>query len=163
MEISRRRVVSPPAKTHPNFREARRRPAKNSSSQRPVWLSGSARLRRKQRGTPPIAAMSLTARARHFQPRESGGCSSWRKWVPSRNQSQVRIISWLARGRKSAASSPMPRRTSGETSPRRRNALSILSIRSLSRTVMTKTKSENPCLFPCVARRSALPYKDIAL
>src|SRR5205085_3183063 len=115
-------------------RDARPRPARNLLSQRPVCVSGSAKLSRKHRGPPPIAAMSLTARARHFHPTESGGCFSRRKWVPSRNQSQVRIISWPALGRKRAASSPLPRRTSGEASGRRPNALSILLISSFSRT-----------------------------
>src|SRR5256885_1772503 len=52
---------------------------------------------------------SLTALARHFQPTASGGCFSRKKCVPSRNQSQVRIISCPGFGRKSAASSPIPR------------------------------------------------------
>ena len=109
--ISFRRVESPPARTHRNLREARRSPARNRSSQRPVCVSGRARLSRKQRGVPPIAATSLTARARHFQPTASGGCFSRKKWVPSRNQSQVRIVYCSPFGRKSDASSPIPRAT----------------------------------------------------
>ncbi len=60
---------------------------------------------------PPIAATSLIARARHFQPTASGGCFSRKKWVPSRNQSQVRIVSCSRFGRKSDASSPIPSAT----------------------------------------------------
>src|SRR5207245_7957737 len=84
---------------------------RNRSSHRPVCDSALARLSRKQRGVPPIAAISLIARARHFQPTASGGCFSRKKCVPSRNQSHVRIVSWPGLGRKSAASSPIPRAT----------------------------------------------------
>jgi hypothetical protein len=89
------------------LRDARRSPARKSSSQRPVCEAGRAKLRRKQRGAPPMAAISLTALARHFHPTESGGCLSRRKCVPSRNQSQVRMVSCPGFGRKSAASSPI--------------------------------------------------------
>src|SRR5229473_3617310 len=111
IRISFRRVVSPPANAHWNLREARRSPPRNRSSHRPVCVSGRARLSRKQRGAPPIAATSLTARARHFQPTASGGCFFLRKCVPSRNQSQVRTFSCLRFGRKSDASSPIPSAT----------------------------------------------------
>src|SRR6266850_5368832 len=113
IRISSRRVVSPPASAHWNLREARRKPPRNRLSHRPVCVSGRARLSRKQRGAPPIAATSLTALARHFQPTASGGGFSRKKCVPSRNQSQVRTISWPGFGRKSAASSPIPRETDG--------------------------------------------------
>lgn len=68
--------------------------------------------------------MSLTARARHFQPMESGGCFCLRKWVPSRNQSQVRMSSCRDFGRKRAASSPIPRESEGQ--PGDRDNLAIL-------------------------------------
>jgi hypothetical protein len=126
MRILSRRVVSPPTNTHSNLREARRKPPRNSSSQRPVCETGSARLKRKQRGIPPIAATSLRARARHFHPTESAGCFSRRKCVPSRNQSQVRISSRPARGRNSAASSPMPSLTPRKARKLPPSALSIL-------------------------------------
>src|SRR5882762_436816 len=111
IRISSRRVVSPPASAHWNLPEARRKPPRNRSSHWPVCVSGKARLSRKQRGAPPIAATSLTALARHFQPTASGGCFSRKKCVPSRNQSQVRTISCPGFGRESAASSPIPRAT----------------------------------------------------
>jgi len=105
------RVVSPPASGHWNLREARRKPPRKRSSQRSVSFSGRARLKRKQRGVPPIAATSLSALARHFQPTESGGCLSRKKCVPSRNQSHVRTVSCPNFGRNSAASSPIPNAT----------------------------------------------------
>src|SRR3981189_3711144 len=86
IRISFRRVVSPPASTHWNLREARRSPPRNRSSHRPVCVSGRARLSRKQRGAPPIAAPSLIALARHFHPTASGGCFFRKKCVLSRNQ-----------------------------------------------------------------------------
>src|SRR5712692_7779303 len=95
-------------RTHPNLRDARLNPPRNRSSHGPVRDLGNARLRRKHRGIPPIAATSLTALARHFQPTASGGCISRKKCVPSRNQSHVRIISCPGFGLKSAASSPIP-------------------------------------------------------
>ena len=83
-------------------------PPKNSSSHRPANSFGKARLNKKHRGVPPIAATSLTARARHFQPTESAGCLSRRKCVPSRNQSHVKTTSRPRAGRNNAASSPIP-------------------------------------------------------
>jgi hypothetical protein len=121
------RVVSPPASAHPNLLAARCNPPRNSLSQTPVCEVGKARLNRKQRGTPPIAVTSLIARARHFHPTASGGCLSRRKCEPSRNQSQVRIWSKPAVPLKSAASSPIPRRT---TESRVRVRAAISSIRS---------------------------------
>jgi len=111
MRISFRRVVSPPARKQRNLREARRNPPRKRSSHRPVCVSGRAKLSRKQRGIPPMAATSLSALARHFHPTESGGCFSRKKCVPSRDQSQVRISSWPGFGRRTAASSPIPRAT----------------------------------------------------
>ena len=105
------RVVSPPAAAHPNRRAARCNPPRNSSSHRPVCVFGTARLSRKHRGSPPIAAMSLAARARHFQPTASAGCNSRRKCVPSKNQSHVRIVSYPFRAANRAASSPIPSRS----------------------------------------------------
>lgn len=61
-----------------------------------------------------MAATSLTARARHFQPMESAECLLRRKWVPSRNQSHVRTVSCPADGIKIAASSPIPKRRERE-------------------------------------------------
>src|SRR5690242_7348200 len=109
MRMSFRRVVSPPTREQRNLREARRNPPRKKSSHWLVCVSGKARLSRKQRGLPPMAATSLSALARHFHPTESGGCLSRKKCVPSRNQSQVRISSWPGFGRRSAASSPIPR------------------------------------------------------
>src|SRR5208283_2076022 len=86
-------------------------PPRNSVNHRSVCVEGSARLRRKHLGVPPIAAMSLTARARLFQPTASGGCLSRRKCVPSTDQAHVRISCCPARGLNSAASSPIPRWT----------------------------------------------------
>ena len=100
------RVVSPPASSQRSARDARRYPPKKEFSHFPVKLSGNAKLSRKQRGLPPMAATSLTARARHFQPTTSGGCLPRRKCEPSRNQSHVRIVSWPGDGVHSAASSP---------------------------------------------------------
>src|ERR1700759_1342309 len=86
---------------------ARCSPSKNSPNHLPVSSVGNAKLNRKQRGMPPIAAMSLTARARHFQPTESAGCLFRKKWVPSSDQWKERMVSCPGGGRKSAASSPM--------------------------------------------------------
>jgi len=123
IRISLRRVVSPPASAQSKRRDARRRPARNSSSQRPVCRGGRAMLSRKHRGVPPIAATSLTARARHFHPTASAGCLFRRKCVPSRNQSQVRIVSYSLLAIKRAASSPGPRRTPWSDPWRRRPAI----------------------------------------
>src|SRR4029077_10499507 len=96
IRISSRRVVSPPANWQPKRRAARRRPPRNWSSQRRVWLSGRARLSRKHLGSPPMAATSLTARARHFQPTESGGRLARRKRAPFAQQVKGTIRSYPA-------------------------------------------------------------------
>src|SRR5713226_3113940 len=130
IRISFRRVVSPPANTHRNVLDARCSPAKKASSHRPLCVSGSAKLSKKQRGSPPIAAISLTALDRHFHPTASGGCICRKKCVRSRNQSQVRIVSYPTLGRKSAASSPIPRATCCPTpSPRDDRELSAIFLR----------------------------------
>jgi hypothetical protein len=110
MRIRSCRVVSPPAMEQPKNLDALRSPPRNSSSHLPVCVVGIARFNKKHRGVPPIAAMSLAARARHFHPTLSAGCVSLRKWDPSRNQSLVRIVSKPGRGFQSAASSPTPKR-----------------------------------------------------
>jgi len=105
--ISLRRVVSPPARGQCSAREALFSPSRNCSSHAPVRVEGRAKLSRKQRGCAPIAVTSLDARTRLFHPIDSGGCLFRRKCVPSRNQSQVNIVSCPARGRHTAASSPI--------------------------------------------------------
>ena len=127
-------MVSPPASGHWNLREARRKPLRKRSSQRPVSFCGRARLKRKQRGAPPIAATSLIVLARHFQPTESGGCLSRRKCVFSRNQSQVRMVSCPDLAWKSAVSSPIPKATDRAEvlSSSNRHPLAILLIRESS-------------------------------
>lgn len=58
-----------------------------------------------------MAARSLVARANDLYPTESAGWVFIRKWVPSRNASQLSTKSVLLEGERIAASSPAPRRT----------------------------------------------------
>src|SRR5215470_2828145 len=88
-----KRVVSPPARGQPSLSVALESPFKNASSHFPVQSTGIAKLTRQQRGSPPMAATSLAARARLFHPTASGGCKFFRKCLPSRNQSVVKIVS----------------------------------------------------------------------
>ena len=65
-------------------------------------------------GCPPIAAMSLSPRARQRCPIDSGECQSRRKWMPSSEKSVVTNVSFSSclprRGcsRSTAQSSPIP-------------------------------------------------------
>jgi hypothetical protein len=83
-----------------------------------------------------MAAMSLIALARHFQPTAAAGCLSRKKCVPSKNQSHVNIVKKPGREANSAASSPMPSGTATDRQRDRDPAALILSIRSGSAGVM---------------------------
>jgi hypothetical protein len=61
-------------------------------------------------GSPPMAAMSLSPRARQRCPTDSGGCQSRRKCTPSRLKSVVTRKSRSFENRRTEASSPMPTR-----------------------------------------------------
>ncbi len=164
ISTSFRRVVSPPAASQSSSLAARRSPRKKSSSHLPVKSAGKARLIRKQRGLPPIAATSLTARARHFHPTASAGCFPRRKCDPSRNQSQVSTTSRPRVGTQSAASSPIP--NASELPPRRRpfrKAL-IFSINSFSCALIFVCHPPSPRLNPVLRAsgqfsRAVLKYK----
>ena len=105
--------VSPPARGTRCISPRACRPSKKRSTQaRPSALAsigaGSARERNAASGVAPIAARSLSPRARQRWPTDSGGCKSRRKWRPSSVKSVVTRISDPACGRRIAQSSPMP-------------------------------------------------------
>ena len=83
---------------------------------------GSASDRNAATGRAPMAARSLSPRARARWPTDSAGCQSRRKWRPAMERSVVTASSSPGAGRRRAQSSPMPSCNSGvwEWAARRR-------------------------------------------
>jgi len=104
------RPKSPPINSIRNRREARIRPPRHCLNHGPVLAAGIARLKRKNAGSAPIAAISLTALASDLYPTESGWCRTDRKWTPSTKKSLLTTSSRFFFGTINAASSPMPSR-----------------------------------------------------
>ena len=139
------RVVSPPASTQLSRPDAPRNPFRKLFSHFPVALEGSARFNKKQRGVPPIAAISLAALARHFQPTLSAGCFSRRKCEPSRNQSLVRISANPDLCFHNAASSPIPTRSLWPWLGRNCRAISPTSASSSRKCFIFSSYPNLPC------------------
>src|SRR5258708_11685625 len=126
---------------------ARHNPSRKPFSQFPVATTGSARFNRKHRGVPPIAAISLAARARHFQPTLSGGCFSRRKCEPSRNQSLVRMLANPGFGFQRAASSPIPKRSPRPLLGRKCLPISLTNASSSRKLFIFNRDPNAPCPF----------------
>ena len=102
-------AVSPPARGTEN-RVGQLQQSRNESVHPTLrQLGGSASERNAARGIPPMAAMSLSPRARQRWPTESGGCHSRRKCTSSRLKSVVTSASCPRGIGSTAQSSPMPR------------------------------------------------------
>ena len=141
------RVVSPPASAQSRNFAARRNPRRKPFSHVPLVAPGSARFSRKHRGVPPIAAISLAARARHFQPTLSGGCFSRRKCELSRNQSLVRMLANPGFGFQRAASSPIPKRSPRPLPGRKCRAISLTNASSSRKFFIFNRHPSAPCPF----------------
>ena len=139
------RVVSPPAKGHLSLLAAFISPCRKPFSQVSAQLTGRAKLKRKHLGSPPIAATSLAARIRHFQPTASAGCQSLQKCGPSRNQSVVKTVSNPVFGLQMAASSPMLTSTPDFLDGRSL----VRAARATSRTMDSSLIVLLPCIFAC--------------
>ncbi len=99
---------SPPASGTLNRRASFNRPLRNWSAQRWGNPEGRASERKAAIGSPPMAAISLSPRARQRCPTTAAGCQSRRKCTFSRVKSVVTSKSCPAGGRSTAQSSPMP-------------------------------------------------------
>jgi hypothetical protein len=100
-------AMSPPASVTWNCRASLSKPPMNRSPQDCLNLRGKARDRNAAMGSPPMAAMSLSPRARQRWPTASGRCHSGRKCTPSREKSVVTSASWPRGSRITAQSSPI--------------------------------------------------------
>ena len=118
-------------------------------AKRPTQLCGNPRGSASERnaatGSPPMAAMSLSPRARHRCPTDSAECQSRRKWIPSRVKSVVTSVSFSfcrprPRSRSTAQSSPIPNTTSVLVAAVARRR--IWAIRAFSAITTTTTISE---------------------
>ena len=103
-------AVSPPARGTLKRFARNRNPFKNPSTQLCGSFAGNAKDRKAAMGSPPMAAMSLSPRARQRCPTDSGGCQSRRKCTSSRLKSVVQRRSRSFGTRRTEASSPMPTR-----------------------------------------------------
>jgi hypothetical protein len=118
-------------------------------------LPGTASDRKAARGIPPIAAMSLSPRARQRWPTESGGCHARRKWMFSSVKSVVISASCPLGSGNTAQSSPMP-------SPERRllpaarriRSMTIFSVRGMRRVNIRERKGSRRA--ELIARKQAV-------
>ncbi len=118
-------AVSPPARGTRWRAASASSPSRNPSSQAAGSRAGTASERKTARGLAPMAARSLRPRARQRCPADWGGCQSRRKWTFLREKSVVTQMSWPAKGRRIAQSSPMPSRRVRERAPARRRMASM--------------------------------------
>src|SRR5580704_16722983 len=104
-------AVSPPASGTFNSFAKFSNPFRKRSTHRCGTSRETARDKNAARGSPPMAAISLSPRVRQRRPTNSGGCQSRRKWTFSMLKSVVTSSSCLGGTRSTAQSSPMPATT----------------------------------------------------